>query len=198
MRERTRRRPCRRLPPSRSCLAGTDRSDHSDLRSPRDHPIGSASPREVGQPWRADGSAAPSGLKSGRRYFDARGRWRRAAVTTSTRVSTSTTTVIAAYGAGCQPVSVKPKSPTVRDSAIATSEPAAPIAATGCSQAKSAGQDQHRERAEDAALHQEGGPYRGDVTVAVDVEVGVYHAADRQGRADRCSDCQIHDLHVSF
>src|ERR1700754_2360586 len=42
LREMTPRRPCRRLPPSRSRCAGTDRSDHSDRRSPRDHHIGSA------------------------------------------------------------------------------------------------------------------------------------------------------------
>src|SRR4029077_11859476 len=48
----------------------------------------------------------------------------------------------------------------------------------------SAGQDQHRERAEHAGLRQECRAYGRNVTVAMDVEVGVDDAADGQRGAD--------------
>ncbi|ETB16835.1 hypothetical protein O973_23365, partial [Mycobacterium avium subsp. avium 11-4751] len=43
-------------------------------------------------------------------------------------MSTSAATLIAAYGAGSQPRSAKPNSPTVRDAANAASEPPATAA----------------------------------------------------------------------
>ncbi|ETZ53513.1 hypothetical protein BB737_16010 [Mycobacterium avium subsp. hominissuis] len=49
-------------------------------------------------------------------------------------MSTSAATLIAAYGAGSQPRSAKPNSPTVRDAANATSEPPATAAPAQLSQ----------------------------------------------------------------
>ena len=103
---------------------------------------------------------------------------------TNTTVSTSAITLIAACGDGFQPRSVNPNRPVVRESAKAISVPDRKQRAGPPKPLRCAGKDQHGQRAKHAGLQQECRPYRGDVVVAVDVQVGVDDAADGQRGRD--------------